>query len=623
MNLYKILPALLILSLLAACSSDKENDVYTTLPFSLSIYQVAMTIEGGEQEVNVSSGGAWQSSIHCDWMTLSPSSGGIGITKVRIKVKENTSGLPRNGRIAIISGKEEKGITVMQSSIEGEEDYLRLLNLTIDGVTTAVDYVNNSYYLPIDMDAVQPAKVKVEFGGIGVDFIKIGDKKIKSGENIALSLNPGQNIEMEAGNNTIDKVRSCRLIVTGVPVIEISAPEGIEDENKRPCDIVLTDPKRRTNSSVLRFESYAGIEFRGAGALRYAKKAFSFKLKNRQTNENQDAKLLGMREDQSWILDAMWLDCGKMRNRVCFDLWNDFNTLYYSNAEPEAVNATHGYPVEMILDGTYHGLYILSDRIDRKQLKLKKKGGYLYKGKEWTDECKLQGINTPYSNSKQTWQGFESDYPDEVGEIEFKYLSDLIQFFAVASKEEFAAQYEERLDISSLIDYFIFINLLSAYDNTGRNVFWGIYNINLTLLPKFIIQPWDLDGTLGRTWDAIKLDPEKGLGFDNGLILRNDAGSKYFRPFERIMNENPNNIKRRIYERLMAVKDNALSPANMASKVDYYKRQIVESGALERDRQRWTGYSMYGYANPEEEAAYMKSWYTARLKYLETIFKDF
>ena len=178
MNLYKILPALLILSLLAACSSDKENDVYTTLPFSLSIYQVAMTIEGGEQEVNVSSGGAWQSSIHCDWMTLSPSSGGIGITKVRIKVKENTSGLPRNGRIAIISGKEEKGITVMQSSIEREEDYLRLLNLTIDGVTTAVDYVNNSYYLPIDMDAAQPAKVKVEFGGIGVDFINIGDNKI-------------------------------------------------------------------------------------------------------------------------------------------------------------------------------------------------------------------------------------------------------------------------------------------------------------------------------------------------------------------------------------------------------------------------------------------------------------
>ena len=36
MNLYKILPALLILSLLAACSSDKENDVYFTI-FSIHL----------------------------------------------------------------------------------------------------------------------------------------------------------------------------------------------------------------------------------------------------------------------------------------------------------------------------------------------------------------------------------------------------------------------------------------------------------------------------------------------------------------------------------------------------------------------------------------------------------
>lgn len=620
---HKLLSTLLVLCLLSACSSDGEDDALHTLPFSLSIYQMAMTIEGGEQEVSISSGNAWQSNTPGDWITLSPSSGKAGVTKVQIKVKENTSGLPRNGRITIISGKEEKGITVVQTSIEGEENYLRLVNLTIDGVATAVDYVNNAYYLPINMDIMQPSRVKFEFGGIGVDFIKIGENRIKPGESTALELKAGKNIEIEAGNNATNEMKSCRLVVTGIPVIEINAPQGIVDDPKRPCDIVLTDPKRRTNGSVLRFESYAGIEFRGAGALRYAKKAYSFKLKNRQTDENQDARLLGMREDQSWILDAMWLDCGKMRNRVCFDLWNDFNDLYYSSSEPEAVSATHGYPVEMILDGAYHGLYILSDRIDRKQLKLKKKGGYLYKGKDWTDECRLQGINAAYSNSKVTWQGFESDYPDEVSEVEFKYLSDLIQFFATASKDEFAAQCEERLDSSSLIDYFIFINLLAAYDNTGRNVFWGIYNVNLTTLPKFIIQPWDLDGTLGRTWDAIKIDPERGLGFDNGLILRNDAYSKYFRPFERIMNENPNNIKQRIYNRLMEVKDNVLSPANMASKVDYYKRQIVESGALERDRERWTGNSMYGYANPEEEATYMKSWYAARLKYLEQIFKDF
>ena len=78
-----------------------------------------------------------------------------------------------------------------------------------------------------------------------------------------------------------------------------------------------------------------------------------------------------------------------------------------------------------------------------------------------------------------------------------------------------------------------------------------------------------------------------------------------------------------LLEALRQLKEPCDIDLDLASKVDYYKRQIVESGALERDRQRWTGYSMYGYANPEEEAEYIKSWYIARLKYLETIFNNF
>ncbi len=69
----------------------------------------------------------------------------------------------------------------MQSSIEGEEDYLRLLNLTIDGVTTAVDYVNNSYYLPIDMDAVQPAKVKLSLAALESTLSRSEIRKVKIG----------------------------------------------------------------------------------------------------------------------------------------------------------------------------------------------------------------------------------------------------------------------------------------------------------------------------------------------------------------------------------------------------------------------------------------------------------
>jgi len=37
-----------------------------------------------------------------------------------------------------------------------------------------------------------------------------------------------------------------------------------------------------------------------------------------------------MRQASSWILDAMAIDRIKMRNRVCFDLWNEFSSLPYS-----------------------------------------------------------------------------------------------------------------------------------------------------------------------------------------------------------------------------------------------------------------------------------------------------
>jgi hypothetical protein len=430
-------------------------------------------------------------------------------------------------------------------------------------------------------------------------------------------------MQLEMGNKLVPNRKIRTMYVTGLPIVEITAPSGIVDEPKRDCEIVLTDPKARTEGSVIRYASRGGIEIRGAGAQRYDKKSYSFKLQDKTTGEDVEAKLLGLRSDQSWILDAMWLDCAKMRNRVCFDLWNDFHSVYYLDKEPKAISGTHGYPVEMFLDGQYHGLYILSDKVDRKQLKLKKTGGYLYKANDWTNETKMQSIGGTYSNSSLTWRGYETSYPDEIGSIEFKYLYDLVQYFATATVPDFESTFESHIDINSLIDYFIFINLICAYDNTARNVLWAVYDVNASTIPKFQILPWDLDGTLGRTWDSRKIDPERASGFDNGLTLRENSSAKYFKPFQRIMNDNPKKIKTLIYNRLLAAKDGALSPDNMAKKVDYYNREIVKSGALNRDYQKWNGKTAYGYADPTVEADYMKTWYETRLTYLLNYFKSF
>ncbi len=67
--------------------------------------------------------------------------------------------------------------------------------------------------------------------------------------------------------------------------------------------------------------------------------------------DSTDGKLLkGMRSDNKWILDAMFVDASRMCNRVSTDLWNDFAAApYYADQEPKARTGTRGRFVEMIL----------------------------------------------------------------------------------------------------------------------------------------------------------------------------------------------------------------------------------------------------------------------------------
>ena len=73
----------------------------------------------------------------------------------------------------------------------------------------------------------------------------------------------------------------------------------------------------------------AKFKTRGATALQYTMKpSFNMKLES-EDGEELDTDLLGIRKASSWILDAMAIDRICMRNRVCFDIWNEFAPLPY------------------------------------------------------------------------------------------------------------------------------------------------------------------------------------------------------------------------------------------------------------------------------------------------------
>ncbi len=531
----------------------------------------------------------------------------------------------RNARLAKVSikdktnGKDYK-VSVTQKGSGDNAKILSLQELYIDGYKCpAYDLTEaDDYFYSVDMDATAVKTAKVRFHGEGVQWITFNNssKKYYSGDEITFpnGLKANSTIRFTTHSKTTSKTGSFSVIVSGLPIVEIETSEAIKDEPKVDCIIKLFDPKARTddgdNKNLKYFESKAGIEYRGAGAMRYIKKPYNFKLYD-DAGEKREAELLNIRNDNSWILDAMFLDVAHMRNRVCFDIWNQFNKPYYVDQKPKAMSGTRGHHTEVFINGSYMGIFILSDRIDRKQYQIEQQGGYIYKAKGWTTACRLQGCSTP-SNNSYYWNSadIEQEYPDadDGQQPNFNYLADMINFVGSSSQEDFNAKFEQHFDMNSVVDGFIFLNMIVAHDNIGRNTFWILRNVNES--KKFMHGLWDLDGTLGRQWHRYTEDPNQGWV------------SSGFRIYERILNENPAGIHQKIYDRWQEIKDGALAPSNFNEIVENYADIQIKSGARNREVERWKsrdmndrpnwGYDNVYYDDLESEITYMKDWWQKR-----------
>ncbi len=202
-----------------------------------------------------------------------------------------------------------------------------------------------------------------------------------------------------------------------------------------PGEIEISDYQHRTPSSSNAVRFLCQYRIRGKSALQFDKKSFLVKLYD-TSGEDLDANLLDIREENSWILDAMAIDRIRMRNRVCFDVWNEISTTPYETKYKNR-NGTKGLFVELFINGDYHGLYCMSDKIDRKLLGLKKLKeddngvrvrGLLYKGVSWGSGYSLLAYDEADVNTDK-WNAWELQYPDDYPSIDtWKPLMDLIDF---------------------------------------------------------------------------------------------------------------------------------------------------------------------------------------------------
>jgi len=289
------------------------------------------------------------------------------------------------------------------------------------------------------------------------------------------------------------------------------------------------------------------------------------------------------------------------RNKVSHELWQEIHQIYYKDKEPEAKSGIAMVYVELFLNNEYKGIYALSERIDRKQLKLKKynKGivGELYKGGDWGPAVMFTGLPA-FDNTSLTWGGFEYKHPEE--ETDWSNLYDFVSFVENSTDQEFYSQYQKRFNLRNAVDYYIFLNLLRATDNTGKNIYLAKYK---TGEPYYYV-PWDLDGVFGTDWQGQYVN------------ISNDILSYGF--YKRLIKDNTyKGFNETLYSRWDELRATVLTEERILAKFQASHYYLLSNNAYEREHTVWQDFTYN-----EADITYTNNWLKNRLRYLDLAFEQ-
>ena len=344
---------------------------------------------------------------------------------------------------------------------------------------------------------------------------------------------------------------------------------------------------------------HAGFKIRGTSSQQYDKKSYRVELWEDATGTTMmDTTFLGLRSDDDWNLEAMWSQPLRLRNKVANQLWMEMHQLYYQDLEPEARSGVRMEYADVFVNGSYMGIYALSERMDRKQLELKKYNGelrgLLYKGNG--DGAPTFESLPAYDNALGTWDNYEWVYPNESDTaINWGHLYSFTNFVMNASDNVFYTQYSTQFDKSNAIDYYLFINALKAMDNMGRNLFLARYK---KTGPYFYL-PWDLDAIWGLSTDG-------NQSYNAGGLMSNGF-------FDRLIKDcNSNGFVASAQTRYNALRSTILTKEHIMQLVQNQYDNLLENGAYDREHEAWPSFTV-----DASQLTYMSSWLDARFNYLD------
>ncbi len=408
------------------------------------------------------------------------------------------------------------------------------------------------------------------------------------------------------------------LTDSNLPIVIIATDGGVSipDEPKARATMKIIDRGAgqrnyvtdQSNTIYLNYNGRIGIEIRGSSSQVSPKKSYGLTTRMADDVTNNNVSLLGMPEENDWVLGGMVFDTALIRDYLCHSLSRQMGN-YASRARY----------CEVIINNVYHGLYILQEKLkaEDERIDVTKisttdnllpdlSGGYIVKADKITGDDYINW--TMYS-----WNGANIEYILELPKQENATTAQVNFIKSVFFNLETAAKngnwsvvngYPSLIDVPSFIDFMLINEFASNADAyTYSTYFHKDRNGKLRAGPL-----WDFDLTYGNDLFIWNFDRSKTYIWQ--FQYGGNDGSRFW--YDLFYNPQFRCYLSRRWNELIQP-GQPLSHALLEDFIDQTAALISE--AVARDYQRWgkSGSHTQRIANIKSFIAARIAWMTANL----------
>jgi hypothetical protein len=416
---------------------------------------------------------------------------------------------------------------------------------------------------------------------------------------------------------------------SSLPIIQIQTTETINADSRVSGTMRIyfkeDGSTNRLTDIPEDYDGNVGIKQRGQTSLfLFDKKGYSLETKDQDGND-VSVQIMGMPEEEDWVLHGPYSDKSLMRN-----------ALMYTLADSITPYAPRVQMTEVIINDEYQGVYLFTERIKRdgERVDIAKlnedeisgddlTGGYILKFDK-SDEEEI-GWVSPYSISNEQPTNFVHVYPawDDIVPEQKSYIQNWITDFEdLLSSPDYTDDdigYRKSINTESFID-FMLLNEMSRNVDAYRLSTYMFKDKDSKDDELHMGPVWDYNLAFGNAnyCDGSRID---GWAYDFNDVCGEDMYQVHFW-WKRLLSDPT--FAADLAEKWAKLRNGKFSNANINSVIDYFEDQLAVPQI--RNFQKWDilGTEIWPNAfvgnSHASEVEYLRTWLMDRMAWMDVAF---